>query len=93
MLKSGLAKIPHSCPITVSFFCFWSLLATKFTKIPKNTKILRTLWLHFARHDGQDGKKQIENHTTKVTKIPKFKIRKYGINRTDDFENGIQDLT
>ena len=43
----------------------------------ENTKILCNLCLHFARQDWQDGKKQIENHTTKVTKIPKTKIRKY----------------
>ena len=34
-------------------------------------KILRRLCLHFARQDGQDGKKWKENHTTKVTKISK----------------------
>ena len=37
----------------------------------KNMKILRNLCLHFARQDGQDIKKQKENHATKVTKIPK----------------------
>ena len=37
----------------------------------ENTKILRNLCLHFARQDGQDGKRQKENHVTKVTKIPK----------------------
>jgi hypothetical protein len=47
-------------------FRFWLLLATK-------TEILCSLCLHFARQDGQDGKKQIENHTTKVTKILKPK--------------------
>ena len=35
------------------------------------TKIFRNLCLHFARQDGQDGKKQKENHATKVTKKPK----------------------
>ena len=40
-------------------------------------KILGNLCLHFARQDGQDGKKQKENHTTKVTKR-----RKYGMNET-----------
>ena len=48
----------------------------------KNTKILCALCLHFARQDGQDGKKQKENHATKVTEIPKTKIRKYGMNET-----------
>ena len=45
-------------------------------------KILRNLCLHFARQDGQDGKKWKENHATKVTKIPKTKRRKYGMNET-----------
>ena len=45
----------------------------------ENTKILRNLCLHFARQDGQDGKKQKENYATKVTKIPKTKRRKYGM--------------
>ena len=43
-------------------FGFWSLFANN---------------LHFARQDGQDGKK---NHETKATKIPKTK--KYGTNET-----------
>ena len=50
-----------------------------------NTKILRNLCLHFARQDGQDRKKWRENHATKVTKIPKTKRRKYGMNETDIF--------
>ena len=45
-------------------------------------KILRNLCLHFARQDGQDGKKRKENHATKVSKIPKTKRRKYGIGST-----------
>ena len=48
----------------------------------ENTKILCNLCLHFARQDGQDGKKWKENHATKVTKIPKTKRRKYGMNKT-----------
>ena len=49
----------------------------------ENTKILPNLCLHFARQDGQDrGKKWKENHATKVTKIPKTKRRKYGMNET-----------
>ena len=46
------------------------------------TKILRNLCLHFARQDGQDGKKQKENHASEVTKIPKTKRQKYGMNET-----------
>ena len=42
-------------------------------------KILLTLCLHFAKQDGQDGKKWKENHATKVTKIPKTKRQKYGM--------------
>jgi hypothetical protein len=45
----------------------------------KVIKILRNLCLHFARQDGQDGKKLKENHATKVTKVPKTKRPKYGI--------------
>ena len=45
-------------------------------------QILRNLCLHFARQDGQDGKKQKEKYATKVTKIPKTKRRKYGMNDT-----------
>ena len=49
----------------------------------KNTKILRNLFLHFARQDGQDGKKtQKESHATEMTKIPKTKRQKYGMNDT-----------
>ena len=36
----------------------------------KVTKTLCNLCLHFARQDGQYGKKRKENHATKVTKIP-----------------------
>ena len=34
-------------------------------------KILCNLCLHFARQNRQDGRKQNENHTTKMTKITK----------------------
>ena len=57
----------------------------------ENTKILRNLCLHFARQDGQDRKKWKENHATKVTKIPKTKRRKYGMNKTQVYRQ-IQDL-
>ena len=43
----------------------------------ENTRIFRNLCLHFARQDGQDGKKRKENHATTMTKIPKTKRRKY----------------
>ena len=45
----------------------------------ENTKILRNLCLHFAR---QDGKNRKENQASKVTKIPKTKGRKFGMNKT-----------
>ena len=56
-------------------FGFWLLLAKKLRKY----EILRNLFLHFAR---QDGKKRKENHETKVTKIPKTKRQKNGMNET-----------
>ena len=48
----------------------------------ENTQTLHNLCLYFARQDGQDGKKQKENHATKVTKILKNKRQKYGMNET-----------
>jgi hypothetical protein len=48
----------------------------------KVTKILGNLCLHFARQNGYDGKKRKENQATKVTKIPKTKRHKYGMNQT-----------
>ena len=47
----------------------------------KNTKILNNLCSHFTRQDGKDGKK-MERKSHKVTKIPKTKRRKYGMNET-----------
>ena len=61
-------------------------------KLQKNTKILHNLCLHFARQDGQDGKKRKENHTIKVTKMPKTKGRKYGMNETYISEKNISKL-
>ena len=62
----------------IPFFVF-GFLVTFGNKV---TKILRNLCLHFARQDGQNGKKWKENHATKVTKIPKTKRQKYGMNET-----------
>jgi len=48
-------------------------------------KILPNVCLHFARQDGQDGKKQKENHETKVApnnKKQKTKRQKYEMNET-----------
>ena len=56
-------------------FVFWFLV----TFGNKVTKISCNLYLHFV---GQDGKNPKENHETKVTKIPKTKRRKYGMNET-----------
>ena len=50
----------------------------------QNTEILHNLCLHFARQDGQDGKKRKENQATKLTKIQTNKRRKYGMNETLD---------
>ena len=64
--KHAIQHVLFSVNNTLFVFGFWSLLATKLRKY----KILRKLCLHFARQDGQDGKKWKENHATKVTKIP-----------------------
>ena len=45
----------------------------------ENMKTFRNLCLQFA---WQDGKKRNENHASKVTKIPKTKRWKYGMNET-----------
>ena len=45
-------------------------------------KILRNLCLHFARQTEKDRKNRKENLATKVTKIPKTKRQKYGMNKT-----------
>ena len=50
-------------------------------------KILRNLCLHFARQDGQDGKKWKENHATKVTKIPKTKRQNSNNNEYPSLEH------
>ena len=44
----------------------------------ENTKILRNLCLPFARQDGEDGKKQKEDHVIKVNKIQKTKRQNMG---------------
>jgi hypothetical protein len=46
-------------------------------------KILLNLCLHFARQDGQGGKKPGKNDATKVTKIPKPQRRIYEMNKTN----------
>ena len=65
-------------PFHFLFFCFGHFWRQSY----ENTKILRNLCLHFARQDGQDGKKPERKHATKVTKIPKTKRRKCGMNET-----------
>ena len=44
--------------------------------------MLHNLCLHFARQDGQDRKIMEIKSCNKVTKIPKTKRRKYGMNKT-----------
>ena len=65
------------CPLH-SIFRFWF-----WRRSYKNMKIIRNLCLHFATQEGQDGKNGThckENHTTKVTKLPETKRRKYEMN-------------
>ena len=63
-------------------FIPFSFLVTFVDKVYENMKILCNLCLHFARKDGQDRKNENENYETKMTKIPKTKRRKYGMNKT-----------
>ena len=54
-------------------FQFWfSVFGHFWRRTYENKKILRNLCLHFARQDEKDGKNRKENHTTKVTKRPKY---------------------
>ena len=62
--NSAMLILSYVSFIPFFVFGFWSLLATKIRKY-----ILHNLCLHFARQDGQDGKKQKENHATKVLAI------------------------
>ena len=57
---------------------FWSLLASKTT----NKNITQSLFTFCKARWARRGKKWKENHATKVTKIPKTKRRKYGMNET-----------
>ena len=66
-------RLSHTSFFVFRHFWHWSY---------ENTKILRILCSHFAKQDGHDGKKRKENHATEVTKIPKTKRQKYGMNKT-----------
>ena len=77
-MRSDVGCIKRFLCFIHPIFRFWFLV----TFGNKVTKILRNLCLHEARQDGQDGKKLKENHKTKVTKLPKTKRRKYGMNET-----------
>ena len=72
-------------------FCsshFWVLVFCHFwQRSYENKKILHDICLHFAKQDEQDGKNLNENHATKVTKLPKTKRRKYGMNETYEYMN------
>ena len=77
-------KVGDNCfvhPIFVFLF-----LVTFGDEVTKNTKILHNLCLHFARQDGQDGKKnggkKITQH--KWPKYPKPKKQKYGMKETNE---------
>ena len=74
--KAGISHSIGYCFVH-PIFRFWFLV----TFGDEVTKILQ-ITLHFARQDGQDGKNRKENHATIVTKIPKTKRRKYGMNKT-----------
>ena len=60
-------------------FGFWSLLATKLGRY----KIYYAIFVYILQGKmGKTEKNQKENHTTKVSKIPKTKRREYGMNKT-----------
>ena len=77
---ASLYSILLSVGLWIFHFCFIHPFFLQ--RSCENTKILHNLWLHFAKQDGQDGKKRKENHAAEVTKIPKTKRQKYGINKT-----------
>ena len=57
-------------------FGFWSLLATKLQKY-------YVIFVYILQGKmGKTEEKRKENHATKVTKIPKTKRQKYGMNET-----------
>ena len=62
-------------------FCFWFLITfgDEVTKIQKYYLIFVYIW---QGKMGKTEKEWKENHATKVTKIPKTKRRKYGMNKT-----------
>ena len=55
---------------------------TKLSSLLPESTVLHNLCLHFARQDGHDGKNRKENHTIKVTLIPKTKKQIYWMNKT-----------
>ena len=79
-IKKRLSQNKGGICFVDPIFRFWFLFTfgIKVTKIQKDyvifAYIFKAIW---ARR----GKKQKENHKTKVTKIPKAKRRKYGINQ------------
>jgi hypothetical protein len=77
LFQVNLLKGIDICVLFIPFLVFGHFWQQSY----ENTKILRNLCLHFTR---QDGKKWKENQATKVTKIPKTKRRKYGMNQTLD---------
>ena len=62
-------------------FLFW-FLVTFGNEVMKITKYYVTFVYILQSKMGQTGKKRKENHATKVTKIPKTKRQKYGMNET-----------
>ena len=75
MFSCPLSKNINKCFIR-PIFGFWSLLETKFRKYD-------IIFVYILQGKmGRTEKERKENHATKVTKIPKTKRQKYGMNKT-----------
>ena len=80
LLLEGAEEVLHFCNFCFVhlIFCFWSLWATKLRKY----YIIFVYIFILQGNMGKTEKNRKENHATKVTKIPKTKRQKYGINET-----------
>ena len=67
-------KITNTYVSSITFFVFGHFWRQSY----ENTKILHNLCLHLVGQAGQEQQKRKENHTTKVTKIPKTKRQNMG---------------
>ena len=70
----SLCSISKKCAKCFIHYKFHSWFLDTF--VDEDTKVFRNICLHFPRQDGQDRKKRIETHATKVTEIPKTKKTK-----------------